>query len=190
MRGRRLVVLLVLPVLLVAGCGVSAENEPRPVNPPRSPFGSRESVTVEPEDSGTTEERLCFVRDDKLVVVVRRPSSYPTVNLQLRHLIAGPTPTERNNRLSNPLSDGNIAANVRLVGTEAIVEFRAEVDTSGRNDESLMYGQIVCTLTSRSDVSGVSFSQGGERLGIPRADGSLSSGPLTAADYADLILSG
>ncbi|MBN1171823.1 MAG: GerMN domain-containing protein [Micromonosporaceae bacterium] len=181
---------LAIALLHLAGCGVPVEDEPRQITPPRSQFAPHGSLTPEPADSGTVEEHLCFVRDAKLVVVVRRVAGYPVPSAHLRHLVSGPNEAERTTNLVNPLSDGNIAAEVRIDGTEAIVEFRAEVDTTVRTDEILMYGQIVCTLTTRPDTTGVSFYQEGQRLGIPRADGSLSQGPLTRIDYEELIVDG
>ncbi|WP_091461229.1 hypothetical protein [Micromonospora inyonensis] len=38
-----------------------------------------------------------------------------------------------------------------------------------------------------ADVDRVTFVQGGQRLGVPRTDGSLSTGPLTAADYTAMV---
>ena len=172
---------------LLTACGVPPESEPRRVDAPRSPFASHGTSTPEPTDSGTTPEHLCFVREDMLVTVVRRLAADPSVETQLRHLFAGPTDAERSEKLTNPLSEGDISADVRLSGGEATVEFAPEVSTTGRTDEVLIYGQIVCTLTTRPDVSGVSFYQEGQRLGIPRYDGSLTQAPLTRADYADLI---
>jgi hypothetical protein len=58
---------------------------------------------------------------------------------------------------------------------------------AGRSDTALAFGQIVCTLATRPSAAAVGFTHSGQPLGVPRADGSLSPGLLTAADYATLL---
>jgi hypothetical protein len=76
---------------------------------------------------------------------------------------------------------------VRRSGAVAVVDIGDGPPEAGRTDEILAFGQIVCTLAARSDVNGVVFVRGDQPLEVPRSDGSLSSGPVTAANYADLI---
>ncbi|MDH6463718.1 hypothetical protein M2302_003915 [Micromonospora sp. A200] len=78
-------------------------------------------------------------------------------------------------------------ASVMLAGSQAQVAVNEAADDAGRSDEVLAYGQIVCTLTSRHEVTTVAFLRDGAPLGVPRADGSLAVQPLTRADYAPLI---
>ncbi|WP_091652841.1 GerMN domain-containing protein [Micromonospora pallida] len=178
--------MVVAGVLALAGCGVSAERVPREVTPPQGPFpvGSPAPVTTE---SGTVLQRLCYVRDDTLVVVNRRGRIPPTAREQIKLLLDGPVKTERDDGLTSTLTGVNVVTDVRVTGGEATVAVGERLDGTGRNDEVLAVGQIVCTLTSRDDVDRVTFVQGGQRLGVPRADGSLSTGPLTADDYTAMI---
>lgn len=176
---------LILAVL--TGCGIPAENSPRQIEPPGGSSGSTAPTAPISAPAGSVVERLCLVKDDKLVSVERRTRSEPTVDAQLQHLAAGPTEAESDDGLTSALTGTSVVAGVELVGSEATVEVGNSLDGPSRSDDVLAYGQIVCTLDARSDVSGVSFIQHGQRLGIPRADGSLSEGPLTMADYATLI---
>jgi spore germination protein GerM len=130
---------------------------------------------------------LCLVRDDRLVPVERRVDGTPTVDAQLQHLLAGPTAAERDSGLSTALPGAVAVAAARPRGTEVEVDVGETGDETGRSDEVLAFGQIVCTLTARSDVDTVAFRRDGAPLGVPRADGALSRRPLTAADYAGLI---
>ncbi|WBB68473.1 GerMN domain-containing protein [Micromonospora sp. WMMD812] len=177
---------LALAVLL-GGCGVPADEVPRPVRVPPGPFPV--PVTVSPTTSeGRVDETLCFVRDDRMVRVLRRTDSLPSVDVHLQHLLAGPGAQERDDGLSSALTGTVTLAGARLDGGVAEVDVRAVGDETGRNDGVLAFGQIVCTLTARGDVDRVSFRRAGQPLDVPRADGSLTREPLTAADYAVLTL--
>ncbi|SCG46476.1 Sporulation and spore germination [Micromonospora echinaurantiaca] len=183
--GRRAAALAALVVLL-AGCGVPVEDAPRTVPAPRGPFPSAASGEAT-SPAGRVAEVLCFVRDDRLVPVERRLDAAPTADAQLAHLLAGPSAAERDRGLTSSLPGAVGGATVRVADTRAEVEVDAVDDEAGRSDEMLAFGQLVCTLTARADVETVSFLRRGQPLGVPRADGSLSRQPLSAADYTDLI---
>ncbi len=178
----------VLLTVLLAGCGVPTDDRPRAVEVPPGPFPTPGTATSAP--TGRFDEVLCFVREDRLVPVVRRLDTSSTVDQHLQHLLAGPNQAERDDRLSTALPGAVTVAGVRLAGTRAEVDVPEARDETGRNDEVLAFGQIVCTLTARDEVDSVSFLRGGQPLEVPRADGSLSQAPLTAADYTDLTRPG
>jgi spore germination protein GerM len=185
MRCRLAYSVLVL-VLAVAGCGVSAEDRPREIEPPRGPFPDMATAAPTAPEAGAAAEPLYFVRADRLVAVIRRLRTAPTVQEQVQHLIAGPTGPESAADLASALNGTIEPVTVTVDGNQATIEVGDDVDGSGRSAEVLAFGQIVCTLTARPDVAGVSFRRDGRPLGVPRDDGSLSTGPLTAADYAAL----
>jgi hypothetical protein len=175
--------------ILVTGCGVPAEDEPRPVDLPQ-----RSLTTPAPSGAsghpGDVAEVLCLVRDGTLVQTVRRVAAAPSVQQQAEQLIAGPTEAELTTGLTTALAATSLAVEVPPGGTMARVQIAEAEDGSARSDEMIAYGQIVCTLTTRPDVNFVVFVQNDEQLEVPRADGSLSRGPLYAGDYAALIVPG
>jgi hypothetical protein len=178
---------LVALVLLLTGCGVPAEDAPRAVRPPFGPLPT--PVTASPTaPAGRVGETLCFVRQDRLVPVTRLVKVVPTVEAQLRGLATGPTEAERDAGLTNALPGAVTVLAATVAGARVDVEVGETGDETGRSDELLAFGQIVCTLTARTDVSSVSFLRRGQPLGVPRADGSLSREPLTAADYTGLVV--
>ncbi|MET7704962.1 GerMN domain-containing protein [Micromonospora sp. NPDC005413] len=182
---RRRLVPLALAVLLT-GCGIPTDDSPRTVQPPRGPFrGSVPADTTAP--AGRAIETICLVRDSHIIPVDRRADEPPTIEEQLRHLLAGPTGAERDSNLTSALPGAVNTAGATVTGTQAIVAVDEPADDAGRSDEVLAFGQIVCTLTSRDDVTTVAFLRDGKALGVPRADGSLSTEPRTRADYAPLI---
>ena len=183
--------LLRLTAVLLAGallssCGVSAQDEPHPVELPRRPLTEQRSTAPSEGPPGDVAEVLCLVRDDRLVQVVRRVATPPTPQQHVDHLLAGPTEAERHRGLSTALAGSTIA--VRVADATAKVEISEADETSARSDETIGYAQIVCTLTTRADVTSVVLSRDGEQLEVPRADGSLSRGPLYGSDYQGLIV--
>lgn len=171
----------------VAGCGISPQPDPHPINPPRGPFQAITSPSPDPVESGSVPQQLFMVRDGSLVAVTRHADHQPTAESLIQDLLAGPTEAERDNGITSALEGvaGVSAADVR--GGLVTIELAAPLLETGRNDAVLAYAQLVCTLTARPDILGVTFTRDHEPVGVPRADGSLSPGPLTTADYADLI---
>ncbi|SCL13506.1 Sporulation and spore germination [Micromonospora nigra] len=182
---RRAGAVVALAVVL-AGCGVPAEDVPRAVTPPPGPFPYTATAAPTPE-TGRVVETLYLVRDARLVPVTRRVDSVPAAGALLRDLLAGPTASERDDGLTSALPGAVSAVGVEISGGLARVAVAPAGAEAGRSDEVLAYGQIVCTLTARADVDAVTFLRDGAALAVPRADGALSAQPLTAADYAELV---
>ncbi|MET0418900.1 MAG: GerMN domain-containing protein [Actinoplanes sp.] len=176
---------VVLAAMLLAGCGVPAQNEPHPVDLPRQPLSQPASGPS--GSTGEVAEVLCLVRDARLVQTVRRLDRVPTVQEQLDDLMAGPTAQERAGGLSSALAGLTLAVTSGPSSAQVTVEVTEASEDNGRIDEVFAYGQVVCTLTTRADVSAVVFTRGGEPLDVPRGDSQLSREPLRARDYANLI---
>ncbi|SDZ15752.1 Sporulation and spore germination [Micromonospora pattaloongensis] len=188
LRPALLTALLALLAAVLPGCGLPAEQRPRQIKPPPGPFPT---FAAAPASTAPAElvERLCFVRDNRLVAVSRPVPSPPTIAEQLRHLLSGPTAVERDAAITSALTGAPAVGAVAPTLGAVTVDVGGTGADTGRSDEALAYGQLVCTLTGRPDVTGVIFVRDGQRLRVPRADGSLSEGPLTAADYAEITTS-
>ncbi|MFU8850869.1 GerMN domain-containing protein [Micromonospora sp. SL1-18] len=179
--------IVALAALLLAGCGVPVDEVPRRAPGRPGAYASPVGGGALP-NAGRVNETLCLVRDDRLRTVVRRVDYLPDVDTHLRDLLAGPGDGERDAGFTSALAGITSVAGARLSAGVAEVEVGWAGDETGRSDQILAFGQIVCTLTSRADVHGVTFCRDGQPLDVPRADGSLSRVPLTAADYAPLIV--
>jgi hypothetical protein len=151
------------------------------IEPPGGPQPRVATPTAEP--TGEFVETLCFVRNDRLVRVDRRVPTPSRPETQVELLAAGPAGPDLEAGLTTALTGASRITGVRIAGREALVDVADGVVGTGRTDEMLAFGQVVCTLTARPDVDLVSFLHDSRRLGVPRADGSLSTGPLTPADY-------
>lgn len=137
--------------------------------------------------TGAVPARLYMVRDGELVAVIRHADTHPGVGELVDNLLAGPTDTEQSKGLTSALLGNDIVVGVRLNDGRATVELTDTLDETGRSDQILAFAQIVCTLAAKPGVTAVSFTQDGQPVGVPRADGSLSESPATAADYASLL---
>ncbi|WP_433204010.1 GerMN domain-containing protein [Dactylosporangium sp. CS-047395] len=173
-----------LPIVLAAGgCGVPTDRDPRPIEPSVT-IGSYEGPMANPSP-GAFVERLYLVRDNQLVPVDRRVSALPSPQRHVEDLVTGPTPQERAADLDSALAGTSYITGVQLRNGTAVVGLA--VDNPIRNDETLAYGQIVCTLAARADIVGVRFAKDGRTIEVPRGDGALTSDLLTDADYQSLI---
>ena len=178
---RRLTALLL--VFLLAGCGVPLDEEPRSLERQGRVDASNNPV---PDGVGTSVVRLYLIRDGRLVRVPRRVPSPRTPQEQLAELLAGPTADESEDGLTSALTTMAVV-DLQVISRRAVITLADRADQGVRSDEVLAFGQIVCTLTTQPDVGTVSFVADGQPLGVPRADGSLSPGPLTIADYNGLL---
>jgi hypothetical protein len=171
----------------LTACGVPAESAPQPIDPPRGPFQAITSPTPSTAESGAVTQRLFMVKDGALVAVTRHIDQVPTVDRVVGQLLSGPTEAERNNGITSAIQGAIAVSSVHVDGDQAIIELAAPVAETRRNDDVLAYAQLVCTLTTRPEIHGVTFTFEQKPVGVPRADGPLSPGPLTRADYDDLI---
>lgn len=182
-----------LLALALAGCGISAEDHPRPMPRPNLPTPATTPATAPTPAtaaaSGSVAEVLYFVRNGALVAVTRKATFHPSTTTLIDDLEAGPSEAERDAGLTSALQGIDVVTSARVDDELAVVELASAPVGAGRSDEALIYAQLVCTLTSRPDIRGVMFTRNGTPVGVPRGDGSLSLGPLTAGDYASLIAS-
>nr|GID81394.1 hypothetical protein Ade03nite_03180 [Actinoplanes derwentensis] len=163
------------------------QDEPHPITLPRRPLNVTSSAAASTDPVGEVAQVLCLIRDSRLVQTVRRADAVPTPQRQLDLLAAGPNLPEQQQGLTTALATTTLTVTLPPGSTTAAVEVTETDEGAGRSDEVLAYGQIVCTLTSRADIAGVTFQREGRSLQVPRGDGTLSGSPLRAADYRSLI---
>jgi len=178
-------VALALAVAL-AGCGVETEEHARRVNPPSGVAHAWSTPNPPETGTGAIPERVYLVRGGGLVALTRHVPAEPTVVELVHDLLAGPTPDERGEGITTALRAADVAG-VEVAGGRATVELTGMLDAGGRTDQVLAFAQIVCTLTAKAGITSVAFTHDRQAVGVPRADGSLSYAPATAADYATLI---
>src|SRR3712207_9219490 len=117
-----------------------------------------------PVQSGAVTLKLCFVRDGKLAVVTRRVRQQVSPDEHLEALLRGPDDTEQAADHTSALTATNLAAGARQAGTVVTVEVGDRPQDTGRSDEVLAFGQVVCTLTTRAHVTAVAFTRDGRPI--------------------------
>lgn len=181
---------VVCVVALLSGCGVRTEDQPNTVQAPAGPFSALASAQPAAPSTGANgpvRQPVYFVKGGKVAPVTRGSEVPPDVNGLVALLRAGPTQAEQDAGFTTTLSGAQLLVGTHTEGSTVVVELAPADEGSARSDEALAYAQIVTTLCSRPDVTAVTFVRDGQPVPVPRGDGQLSPGPLTAADYADLI---
>ena len=187
MNTRRLVLvqLVALPLML-GGCGLPSDKQPRALDPSVGPY---RALTLGRPDipAGTQRVVVFFVRDQALVPVPRRIEATPDPAQVLAVVAAGPTKQDQADGLSTALPPGAAPRVIGDAGGVVTVELPTVPETTGRSDAVLGFAQLVLTLTALPDVTGVRFQQDGNPLQVPGADGALTDRPLGRPDYRELI---
>ncbi|GAA1648001.1 GerMN domain-containing protein [Actinoplanes couchii] len=183
----RLTAVALSSFLALSACGVPSQDEPHPVELPRRPLNVSVSPAPSTDVVGEVAQVLCLTRDSRLVQAVRRADAVPSPQRQLDLLVSGPNLSEQQQGLSTALATTALTVTLPPGSTTATVDISEVDEGTARSDEVLAYGQIVCTLTTRPDIAGVTFQREGRSLQVPRGDGTLSGSPLRAADYRSLI---
>jgi spore germination protein GerM len=183
---------------VLAGCGVPTGGDPETIGPSEVPYGllSPSATSSAPSSSAAQEDppRVYLIGPDGVLV----PSGRDVEGAGLRqrlddllgHLGAGPTVDELGAALHPATA---LPPGVRL-SVAAVDHGTATVDLAGPGEapsgeqSRLAVGQIVLTATSLPDVRAVLLTRAGEQLEAPLPSGELTTEPLTAADYDELLV--
>lgn len=185
---------LLAAVLLLAGCGLAADDEPRAIAPDDLPAdildpGTSTSTTASGLTSPVTVYLLTREGDTtRLAPVVREVEDPSRPGQRITALLAGVTEDEQDQGLVS-----SIPADTVLLGTE-LIDDRQEliVDLSGAlfdiqaRELANAFAQIVWTVTELDNVSQVRFRVDGEAYRAPNAEGVEQEGAVTKADYRAL----
>ena len=177
---------LALAALLAAGCGIGPEDTARPLSPEEAPAGVLADGSSSAQPAGEREQRLYFLRDARLVPVLR-PAAQVTPQTVLADLLGGPLPGEQDRGLSTALPSSGEPGLVALTGTSALVDLGGRLLESGRDDQVTALAQVVLSLTALPEVDSVRFVQDGVPVDVPRANGQVVDVPLRGEDYRALL---
>ena len=176
--------------VLLGACGVRSQDQPVSVNRDDVPFGLLQATTTTTTRPGVGGRTLVvyLVSPAGLVGAVRRTEEAPTGTVALAELESGPTPSESAAGLVTTLP-GNAVSLVDVRQRHATV--RLDSSFEGRQAIPVpTIAQVVLTLTSVPDINRVVFEINGERVEVPRGDGTTTGAPVGAADYASLLAPG
>ncbi len=177
--------LVVASLLLLAACGIPQDRHPAllPGGVVTPALGT--ARTTAPTPQPTVETTVFFARGEHVVPVIRH-TTRPGVDTALQELLAGPTDSELAGGLRTAISSQTDLRLVQTDGSAAVIDLtRAFVEVGGQ-EQILALAQVVLTATAVPGITSVRFALEGQPVEVPRADGTLSPGPLTASDYAAL----
>lgn len=184
-------------VLVVCACGLPDDGVVR-VEDASVPYRLLEPEALPRSESSTIEQParaqpLLFWLDasERLVPTAGRATcAQPTdgqVARLLEGLASGPSGRERAAGRTSAWAQPTRLELVELDGTTAVVELDPQLPTSA-DRLPLAVGQIVLSATSARGVEAVSFVADGEPVQVPLPGGPLTAGPVTSADYAELVV--
>jgi len=196
-RHRRLAAALGVLILL-AGCGIPVEEEPRalPTGPGSTPTVPEASAAPDPTESQAT---LWFVKESELVPVQRVTDGPVDSQDLIDQLVAGPTPAEREAGIRSAVVSvvtgeplvitaeeaGVVTAD--LPDNEVAVVLEPAFTALLAEEQVLVLGEVVTTLAVGQIEQVLFVDDDGQTLGVPLADGRLRNGPVVPEDYASLI---
>jgi spore germination protein GerM len=190
---RRICAVLIATAL--TGCGVPTGDSPHLIAPSDVPYGLGQAAPTSaapPSTPAATKDARVFFMDaqDRLVARARDVgvgSREERLEELLGSLAAGPTEEELGDQLSTALRP-DIDLSVKALRTGIVTVDVGGVEGAQNGGESRdAVAQIVLTATSLPWVDGVLIASEGETVEAPLPSGELTSAPLTADDYSDLV---
>ena len=172
-----------------AACGVPQDEKPRALSEDGVPFGLLSPATTQttaPVVQPAASAVVYLVRGDRLIAVQRQVRAPVSSGRLLTALLEGPTEAEAEAGFRTAISSEarvrDVTASAGVVTIELSDQF---VEVAGQ-DQIIALAQIVFTATETDHAGAVRFRLAGEAVEVPRGDGTLTSAPLTRADYAAL----
>jgi spore germination protein GerM len=165
---------------LLAGCGVPVDDAAVPVSsaelaPERAPAEARAGADV----------LTLYLVDGPVLRAVARPKPGPLA-ARIAALLEGPRDTESASGLRSAIPPGTVLHAATITDGDADLDFSDEFLTIVGEEHLLALAQVVFTATEVPGVQGVRFLVEGRPVPVARADGQLTTRPLTRDDYAEL----
>lgn len=194
MRCIRTLSVVLVAVLLTAGCGVPVDGEATELDSIRPEYRSSTTLasgsTIQPggESRGFVGVIAYFVRDEKLVGRANVLPSTFTVGDLLDLLALGPRETDRELGVRSGLdSRRDLVANWNLSGRNLTVELASSLGELPGSEQLLIVGQVTLTLTANLAIDGVYYQQAGSPVAVPGAEGQPLTGLIHRSDYSGLL---
>jgi len=176
--------LVVLAGLVLAGCGVPIDAEPRVLD---IEVDTDIAAPVAAVGDLPVIADIYLVTDGHLVSVGREVADSDPETL-LAALLRGPVAAENSLALRSSIPPETAVLAVEVRDGTAQVDLSGAFTLVGGEEEILAVAQIVATLTSLDTIDGVRIAIEGVPRPAPVAEGQLVDRPLVPEDYAELLV--
>lgn len=147
------------------------------------PVTTAPSTTTVP--TATTDVRVYFLRDERLVVAHREVAGPAVLRGALEALLAGPTTAEQAAGDTTTVPAGTAVRGVNLVDGEATVDLTGEFGTGGGSlSMTARVAQVVFTATQFPNVDRVTFWIDGEPIDALGGEGLILTEPQRRMDVS------
>jgi hypothetical protein len=185
-----------LGAVLLAGCGVPVQGDPTPVAAGQLPYGlgsTAPTTTAAPTTTPSAESPHVYLVGPQDTLVARsRGVSGETLARRLGALMAslqsGPDEDDVLLQLGTALGPGITLKVSGVVDGTATVDIAGTGDLPNGRGSRLASGQIVLTATSMPGIDSVVLTRNGAPVEALLPNGQLTDAPLTAGDYAILLV--
>jgi spore germination protein GerM len=173
-------------VMLVSACGVPTHDAARQVDTKDVPFELLDERAGPPvrDAFGDTEKLIYFARDRRLVATSRKLPPDSSLSRILDALGRGPNRNEVEAGLRSGLPDESRFPDVSIARGTATVDLDRRFTALSGEDQVIALAQLVYTITGRPGIGLVRFTLDGRLTEVPRANGELTSGPVSRDDFA------
>lgn len=176
--------------LLVAACGVPSDRGPRDIPSDEVLYSLLDPSTTTaapqaPEQTATT--LVYLIGPSNLLAPVQRSVVSPlTVDSAIASLIQGATAQEQAQGLRSAINQQTAVLGSEVTDGVARIDVSSAFSGIGAQEQILALAQLVYTATEIEGISAVQVLLDSATVEVPRSDGTLTSSPLTRADYASL----
>jgi hypothetical protein len=186
-RSARRIAVIVVVLLVAAGCGVPSQDSATETDPNQVPFGLLDrNRGVEVGSLGGRNVVVFLTGDGRLVRTTRRIRPPLRLDGVLEVLKEGPTRAELAAGTRSAVLDDDTFESVAVAGGTAVVDLSRPFTGRSNADQILALAQIVFTLTARPGIGQVQFTLADQSIEIPVANGTLTTNPVSRDDYQSL----
>ena len=174
-------VVVAVLALLTAGCGVTTQSSPQALDNSTVP-------TVAPPTGPTAHiADIYLVKGQKLIPAQRLIADPTTLERILQSLLSGPTSIESGSGLRSALPSTVLLRGVTVQGDTAHLDLSEGLTGIDTGDQAYAIAQLVYTTTTWRGITRMQLMVEGQQVQVPRADGTLTEGPVGRSDYASLL---
>jgi spore germination protein GerM len=173
---------------LVSACGTGAQSEPVKLSKRQVPFELLAAPTTTTPTTAAPTRKYPFVvyfeTNDGIVFAVRTSGTAPKPQTVAAALLEGPTGEETQVGMRTAIPPRAVARVSNAVRGMVTVDLNPAFAQVVLAEQKIALTQLVYTMTSLHGVNQVQFLLDGQRISVPRGNGTLTDKPVKRADYA------